>query len=57
MADDLDDLFYWSSSEFSATHAVSLVVDAAGSDHGLSWSNDNKDSSTTYHRVRPVLAF
>jgi len=51
-------LYYWSSSEYSASGAVALSVDATdtGEDFGLLWWNYDKDS-TDDDRVRPVLAF
>ena len=52
-------LYYWSSSEVSASKAVSLGVDASstGSGHGFDWNSGNKDSMSGTRRVRPVLAF
>jgi len=52
-------LWYWSSSECSADGAVYLGVDAAGTGvgHGFRWSNNRKDLTIDYLRVRPVLAF
>lgn len=54
-----DYLWYWSSSEYSASIAVSLLVDATGTGtgYGFYWNNDNKDGSNTDDRIRPVLAF
>lgn len=51
-------LYYWSSSEYSASGAVGLGVDATGTDedYGLLWWNYAKNS-TDEDRVRPVLAF
>lgn len=52
-------LWYWSSSEYSAYFAVSLYVDAtgAGDDYGFEWGYGSKDYTSSYYRVRPVLAF
>ncbi len=52
-------LLYWSSSEYSASFAASLRVDATGTggDYGFCWFLYAKDVPYGNHRVRPVLAF
>ena len=54
-----DYLWYWSSSEFSAGFAVSLVVAATGTgaSYGFYCGTGWKVGSGAYFRVRPVLAF
>lgn len=52
-------LWYWSSSETSASNAVNLGVDARGTGDGCGfrWYNYRKDYTYDNGRVRPVLAF
>ena len=51
-------LWYWSSSEYYATYAVSLDVDATGTGTGgFYWGIDRKEDPDANNRVRPVLAF
>ena len=51
-------LWYWSSSEYYATYAVSLDVDATGTGTGgFYWGIDRKEAPDANNRVRPVLAF
>ena len=52
-------LLYWSSSEYSASFAASLRVDATGTggDYGFCWFLYTKNSTYDNGRVRPVLAF
>ena len=52
-------LWYWSSSEYSASDAVLLDVAATGtgSVYGFNWIYIRKDGSYDGTRVRPVLAF
>jgi hypothetical protein len=54
-----DYLWYWSSSENSASLAVLLGIEATGtgSGNGFLWGADSKDDPNTRFRVRPVLAF
>ena len=52
-------LIYWSSSEYSASGAVALGVDATdtGKYYGFYWGYGSKNLSNNIYRVRPVLAF
>ena len=52
-------LWYWSSSETSASNAVNLGVDARGTgdDYGFRWYYYSKGYTYDNGRVRPVLAF
>jgi len=52
-------LWYWSSSEYSASDAASLDIDprGTGSNYGFRWNNSGKGFSGIHNRVRPVLAF
>ena len=54
-----DNLYYWSSSEYSASNAVNLNVCAMGTGYGygFSWYYNAKGDTNSYYRVRPVLAF
>lgn len=51
--------WYWSSSEYSAYHAVRLSIDAhkTGNNYGFRWRYFNKEDRSADTRVRPVLAF
>jgi len=53
---NLYNLYYWSSSENSASYAVSLNV-CAMVDYGFNWYYDEKNPKGSSFRVRPVLAF
>lgn len=52
-------LWYWSSSEYSANYAFFLLVYATGTgEHsGFFWNYGGKELTSSYKRVRPVLAF
>ena len=52
-------LYYRSSSEYSASYTVGLVIDATatGTWSGFCWGCDAKSASFADNRVRPVLAF
>ncbi|MBR3522419.1 MAG: hypothetical protein IKN75_07905 [Prevotella sp.] len=50
-------LYYWSSSENSASYAVSLNVCAIMVGYGFNWYFDEKNPTGSSFRVRPVLAF
>lgn len=52
-------LSYWSSSEYSYSLAVRLFVNATDpeDEFGIYWGGNDKDSKSSYNRVRPVLAF
>ena len=54
-----DNLYYWSSSEYSASNAVNLNVCAMGTGvgYGFSWYYNAKGDTNSYYRVRPVLGF
>ena len=54
-----DYLTYWSSSEYSANHAVNLRVNATGTggNVGFRWDYSGKAYAGSELRVRPVLAF